>query len=380
MKLRIKSVMIVGTCLVSMQVAFGVQVRVLDFMSHQAASVSDVASALGLRVDGQVTSLFTSESLTATLGPTGAGKSTLLGGHGFAAGDKLTLTNAGGGKLQVQRSGSGSPLSVFVHMDEFWIPQALGEVNKQLGLKSSSAVNGLLKGMSMTTVFAGSKSSPLAAKGFSPGDTITLTNIGGGTLEALRTEPGTPLSIHIHMDKSFSPQTLNEMTQVLGLKIQGKARKLATNESLSASVTTTAKSTLLSTKGFSAGDNVKITNAGGGKMQIERIGPGSRLSIFVHMDDFYSPQLLNETAKALGMKLQGRATLMAPNMAMEAIVGAGGSGKSTLISKKGFRPQDKVRLTNAGGGKLKIERISGGAPLTIDIIVEDFYAAGPVVR
>ncbi len=353
-----------------------------DFYGTPPAGVSDVAAALGLQVDGQVTGLFAGESLTAVLGPNEAGKSTLLGGHGFAAGDKVRITNAGGGKLKIDRLAPDGSVKIYINtqVQDYYSPQTLGEVSKSLGLKSSGPVNGLLKEMSMTAVFTGPESGPLAANGFSPGDKVKLTNIGEGTLEVQRTGPGTPLSIHIQMDEFFSPQTLNEITQVLGLRLQDKAKKLATNESLSASVTTSDKSSLLSTRGFSTGDKVKITNAGGGKMQIERVGSGSPLSIHINMEEFFSSQLLNETAKALGMKLQGRTTLMAPNMTLEAIIGESRSGKSTLLSKKGFQPKDKVQLTNTGGGRLKIERTGAGTPLSIDIKMDEFYTPGPVVR
>ena len=73
---------------------------------------------MGLQTDGKVSGLFSGESLMATLGPTGGGKTTLLGSRGFASGDKVRITNVGGGKLKIDRQG-GSPLTIDVDLNDF---------------------------------------------------------------------------------------------------------------------------------------------------------------------------------------------------------------------------------------------------------------------
>lgn len=115
-------VIVLSLIVLNAPMAFGtcIHVKVQDFMSPQAG-ISDIASGLGLQPQGEVTGLFPGMSLTAVLGPSGAGKSTLLGGHGFAAGEKVRITNAGGSKLTIERLG-GAPLTIHVQVDDFFQP------------------------------------------------------------------------------------------------------------------------------------------------------------------------------------------------------------------------------------------------------------------
>jgi hypothetical protein len=203
MRKKARFVLIGGICLLMARVAFGpdqLHVGVQDYWGTPPAGVSEIASALGLQIDGQVTGLFASESLMATLGPNGAGKTTLLGGHGFAAGDKVRIANAGGGKLTIERLG-GTPLTIHVHMDEYWRPEVVEEMTSALGLQIEGKAAGLFTKQSLTAVI-GTGSTMLFDKGYLKGNRVKVTNAGGGKLTIERMS-GSPVTIHIKMDEYY---------------------------------------------------------------------------------------------------------------------------------------------------------------------------------
>jgi len=361
-------VIILGVIVLHAQNVFGQYLppSQVDFFSTPPASVSDVASALDLQVDGKVTGLFAGESLMGLLGPNGAGKTTLLGGHGFTAGDKVKLTN-GGGKLTIERLG-GAPLSIHLQMDDFMRPDGVEEMTSALGMQLVGKTIGLFAGQHLSVIVGASgsgKSTLISTRGFSAGQKVKVTNAGGGKLTIERLG-GAALTMHVNMDDFFRPAGVKELASALGLQIEGKATGLFAGQSLNTKVGTGSK--MLFDRGYIKGNRVKVTNAGRGKLTIERISGGAPLTIHVHMDDFFHPQAVEEIASALGLQVDGKAGGLFTRQSLNAGVGTG----SKIMFDKGYLKGNRVKVTNAGGGKLKIERL-GGAPLTIHVHMEEFY-------
>ncbi len=361
-------VIILGVIVLHAQNVFGQYLppSQVDFFSTPPASVSDVASALDLQVDGKVSGLFAGESLMATLGPTGAGKTTLLGSRGFDSGNKVRITNVGEGKLKIERLG-GSSLKIIVDVMDFMRPEGVEEMAMALGMQIVGKSTGLFARQHLSAIVGPSgsgKSTLISTRGFSAGQKVKVTNTGGGKLIIERLG-GSALTIHIQMDEYYRPQVVEEIASALGLQVDGKAAGLFTRQSLNAGVGTGSK--ILFDKGYLKGNRAKITNTGGGKLAIERLG-GAPLTLHVNMDDFYRPQAMKEIASALGLRVDGKATGLFKGQSLEATLAGGGS---KMLFDRGYLKGNRVKITNTGGGKLKIERL-GGAPLTIHVHMEDF--------
>jgi hypothetical protein len=89
--------------------------------------------------------------------------------------------------------------------------------------------------------------------------------------------------------------------------------------------------------------------------------------------DFSSAKAVTELAAALRINPTEAAQELASGESLMGVVGPSGGGKSTLLSRSGFRPGDSVELTNAGGGRMKIARQGANNPLSIYIKMDDFY-------
>ena len=371
MQLKNRSVVIAGMCLLIAQVAFGpiIPPGQIDFYSSRRAGVGEIASALGLQIDGQVTGLFAGESLMGVLGPNGAGKTTLLGGHGFAAGDKVRITNVGGGKLKIERLAPDGSVKTYIHthFQDFYHPDGVEEIATALGLTPTDRTAGLFEGMSMTAIVGPSgsgKSTLISQRGFSAGQKVKVTNAGGGEL-AIERVGGAPLTIHLQMEEYFRPQGVQVLASALGVQIEGKVTGLFAKQSLNAVMGTGSK--LLFDKGYLKGNRVQITNLGSGRLAIERVG-GAPLTIHIHMDEYFRPQVVEEIASTLGMQVDGKIAGLFARQSLNARVGGG----SKLLFDRGYLKNNRVRVTNAGGGKLTIERL-GGAPLSTHIQMDEYW-------
>ncbi len=216
------------------------------------------------------------------LGPNGAGKTALLGGHGFVASDKVRITNAGGGALKIERLG-GSPLTVQVKVMDFYRPEGVAELASALGLQIEGRATGLFAGQSLDGV-VGTGSKMLFDRGYLKGQRVKVTNAGSGKLIVERLGGG-PLTIRVQVMDFYRPEGVAELASALGLQIEGKATGLFAKEALNAVVGTGSK--MLFDRGYLKGNRVKLTNVGGGKLTIERLG-GAPLTVHINMEEFFS--------------------------------------------------------------------------------------------
>jgi hypothetical protein len=115
----------------------------------------------------------------------------------------VELTNAGGGSMKIARQGANNPLSIHINMDEFWSPQAMRAMSAALGLQIEGGLLGMFKGDSVKATVGTGKTSLLVDKGFEKGDSVELTNAGGGSMKIARQGANNPLSIHINMDEFY---------------------------------------------------------------------------------------------------------------------------------------------------------------------------------
>ena len=143
-------VIVLGVIVLHAQNVFGQYLppSQVDFYSTPPAGVGDVVSALGLQVDGKVSGLFAGESLMATLGPTGGGRTTLLGSRGFVAGDKVRITNVGGGILKIDRLAPDGCVKTYIHtqVQDYYRPDGLEEMAMALGMQLVGKATGLFAG------------------------------------------------------------------------------------------------------------------------------------------------------------------------------------------------------------------------------------------
>lgn len=345
---------------------FGIVIDTLDYFGPQPVGVSDIASALGFQVDGKASGLFAGESLMATLGPTGGGKTTLLGSRGFASGDKVRITNVGGGKLKIDRQ-SGSPLTIQVGVMDFMLTDSVEEMTAALGIQIVGKPTGLFARQHVSAIVGPSgsgKSTLISTQGFAAGQKVKITNAGSGKLAIERLD-GASLSIQVTTLDFFRPQGVQVLTSALGVQIEGKVTGMFAKQSQNARVGIGSK--LLFDKGYLKGNRVQITNLGEGKLAIERMS-GSPLTIHLQMDDYYRPQVVEEIASALGLEVGGKGAGLFAKQSLNARVGNG----SKMLFDMGYLKNNRVKVTNAGSGRLTLERL-GGAPLSIHLQMDEYW-------
>jgi hypothetical protein len=248
----------------------------MDFYRPEA--IEELASALGLQIEGKAAGLFQDQALSAVVG-TG---SALLFDRGYLKGQRVKVTNAGSGKLIVERLG-GAPLTIRVQVMDFMRPESVEELASALGLQIEGKATGLFAKESLSAV-VGSSAKLLFERGYLKGQRVKVTNAGGGKLTIERAG-GAPLTIHVKVMDFMRPAGMEELASALGLRIEGKATGLFARQALNAAVGTGSK--LLFDKGYLKGQRVKVINAGGGKLAIERAG-GAPLTVRINMEDFFS--------------------------------------------------------------------------------------------
>lgn len=189
---------------------------------------------------------------------------------------------------------------------------------------------------------------------------------------------GQPMTLYISSQDLFKPQTVAEILAVLGAQVDGPEKALPKGASLMGILgpSGAGKTTTLSRSGFEPGDKIKITNVDNKMLRIERVTPGNTLIIQVEYQNVYRPEAVRQAAANLALQPQGWITWLPKGDSFTAIIGPNGSGKTTLLFDRGYNTNDKVKCTNFGGGKMKIERLKPGMPLTMYLQIQDYIKPG----
>lgn len=261
--------------------------------------------------------------------------------------------------------------NILLSVEDLDSPQIVQSALGGLGLAAPAQKLG--KGMSLTATLGAYRAGTsrfLFDKGYLAGAVVKVTNTGTG-LQFQRIKDGKPTGadIQIGMEDYFSSRGVSELATYLCLKPKGPTGWMLPGDTFTAVLgpSGAGKSTLIFDRGYKVGQEVTVTHAGRGMLRIE--GP-KRLrqpdQIHIGTLDYYTRKYLQLMAGQLGLRFEGPVFGMLKGDSLTAVVGP---GKLKVLLDRGYKTKDRVKLTNTGGDRFRLDRLPPSRPLSTTFAV-----------
>jgi hypothetical protein len=92
----------------------------------------------------------------------------------------------------------------------------------------------------------------------------------------------------------------------------------------------------------------------------------------LHKSDCVNPQMFTQMTGGMGVVLDGPGQVLPVGKSTTAVVRPTVGDRTTAMSRAGFKPGDKVKISHTKAGSLVVER-TGGTPLSFVVNVQDIF-------